>query len=596
MVIDPSTMNNNEQKLSESEVKERKQKRLMDGVSDWCSFYRENPHRFALDYLGLKLKLFQQMILCMMFRDVNSMYLASRGGGKSFLLAIFCVIMCILFPDSTICIASKTRGQAAEVIDKIVGILMPKSANLRNEILEVIRNQSDTHITFKNGSRILIVTASDSARHNRATVLVVDEFRLVDKNIIDTILRKFLTATRHPGFLDKPEYADYPLERTKEIYASSCWYEAHWSYELARSYAVNMIRGRSYFICAMPYQMAIKENLLDRERVEDEMSESTFNSVTFQMEMQALFFRESNGGLYNFDDIDKDRILRYAYYPKSINGRLTDKRLFIQQKKEGEIRILSADIALMSSAKNKNDATSIFINQMVPAAGGKYISNIVFADNNEGLRTEVQALVIRRLFTEYDCDYLVIDTRGLGLGVVDALMGDLYDASSGLTYGALSCCNNPEIASRCTTPNAPKVIWSVLGNPEFNSKCALQLREAIKQKSVRLLISEFDAEDALQEIKGYADLAPADALNLKLPYIHTSLLINELINLEYETKNSVIKVKEKPGMRKDRYSSLSYNIYVAKQLERDKVTENTRRIDNLAFFYSAPELKKKTIL
>ena len=200
------------------------------------------------------------------------------------------------------------------------------------------------------------------------------------------------------------------------------------------------------------------------------------------------------------------------------------------------------------------------------------------------------------LFTEYDCDYLVIDTRGLGLGVVDALMGDLYDASSGLTYGALSCCNNPEIASRCTTPNAPKVIWSVLGNPEFNSKCALQLREAIKQKSVRLLISEFDAEDALQEIKGYADLAPADALNLKLPYIHTSLLINELINLEYETKNSVIKVKEKPGMRKDRYSSLSYNIYVAKQLERDKVTENTRRIDNLAFFYSAPELKKKTIL
>ena len=579
--------------MTEAEVKQDKANRIMRGVNRWASFYRANPHRFARDYLGLKLKRFQQIILCMMFRFTNSIYLASRGGGKSFLIAIFCAIYCILYPDTQICVASKTRIQAMEIIEKIRTILMPKSANLRMEIAEVQVNQANAFVSFKNGSRIVVVTAAESARHNRATILVVDEFRMVDKNTIDTILRKFLTAPRHPGYLDKEKYADYPIERTKEVYASSCWYEAHWSYEHVRSYVVNMIRGRSYFCCAMPYQLAIMENLLDRVRVEDEMSESTFNAVAFQMEMEALFFGQSDGGLFNFDELDRNRKIRYPYYPKSQGHKLSDKRLYIPAKQTGELRLLSADIALMSSAKNNNDATSIFINQMLPTTNNRYINNIVFTDNNEGLRTDAQALTIRRYFSDYECDYLILDVRGLGIGVMDALMSDIYDTDTGITYGALSCYNNEELAKRCTVPRAPKVIWAVQGSPEFNSQCALGLREAFRQGFVRLLISEFDAEDALAEIRGYSGLSPADEVLLKLPYIHTSLLINEMINLEYETKNGVVRVKEKSGMRKDRYSSLSYNIFVARILERELLQAKSKKsMEELVFRFRAPKLRK----
>ena len=566
----------------------------MNGVNVWAAFYRANPHRFARDYLNLKLDRFQQIILCMMFRFSNVVYLASRGGGKSFLIAIFCVIHCILYPETRICLASKTRKQATEIIDKIREILMPRSANLRLEIEEVQVNQANAFVSFRNDSRIVVVTAADSARHNRATVLVVDEFRMVDKNIIDTVLRKFLTSQRHPAFLDKPEYKDYPKEQTKELYASSCWYESHWSYELVRSYVVNMIRGRSYFCCAMPYQLAIKEGRLDKTKVEDEMSETTFNAITFQMEMEALFFGQSSGGLYNFDEIDRNRVIKYPFYPKFAGHKIADKRLYIPPKIPGEVRVLSADIALMSSTKNKNDATSIFINQMLPTSNNRFVNNIVYADNNEGLRIDAQALVIRKLFEDYDCDYLVLDTKGLGLGVSDALMADIYDQESGTTYGALSCCNNDELAKRCLVPDAPKVIWSVQGTQEFNSQCALGLREALKQGSVRLLTSEFAAEDSLGELRGYDNLSTADALNLKLPYIHTSLLINELIKLEYEVRNNVIRVKEKAGMRKDRYSSLSYNIHVAKIIERDlQVQKSKKTMEQLVFKFRAPQIKKK---
>lgn len=584
------TLNNQ----TESQIKQDKSDRIMNGVNTWCSFYRANPHRFARDYLNLKLDKFQQIILCMMFKFSNVVYLASRGGGKSFLLAVFCVIYCILYPDTRICLASKTRKQATEIIDKIREILMPMSANLRLEISEILSNQVNAQATFKNGSRIVVVTAAESARHNRATVLVLDEYRLVDKNTIDTVLRKFLTSRRHPKYLDKPEYKDYPQERTKELYASSCWYESHWSYELVRTYVVNMIRGRSYFCCAMPYQIAIKEGRLDNTKVEDEMSESTFSPSTFRMEMECLFIGQGNGGLYSFDDIDKNRSLMYPFFPKNDTYKLTDKRLSLPPKLPGEIRIVSADIALMSSDKNNNDATSIFVNQMLPMGNGRQINNIVFAHNDEGLRADVQALNIRRIFEEYQGDYLVIDSKGLGLPIVDLLMSDLHDQRSGVTYEALSCFNNEEIAKRCAVKNAPKKIYAIQGSAEFNSKCALGLRDAIKQGQVKLLVSEYDADDFLEGIKGYASLSPEDALVYKLPYIHTTLLINELVNLEYEAKNNVIRVKEKSGMRKDRYSSLSYNIYVAKLIEREQLLASKQQtIEDLVFNFRAPKISKK---
>ena len=53
---------------------------------------------------------------------------------------------------------------------------------------------------------------------------------------------------------------------------------------------------------------------------------------------------------------------------------------------------------------------------------------------------------------------------------------------------------------------------------------------------------------------------------LKLPYIQTSLMVNELINLDHEIKGTNIKIIEKPGMRKDRFSSLEYNFKICQEL------------------------------
>ena len=54
---------------------------------------------------------------------------------------------------------------------------------------------------------------------------------------------------------------------------------------------------------------------------------------------------------------------------------------------------------------------------------------------------------------------------------------------------------------------------------------------------------------------------------VKYPYYNTSLLINELVKLQYDENNGKVKLYERSNMRKDRYTSLAYNYYVAKELE-----------------------------
>ena len=66
-------------KKTDQEVANDKAAKIMNGVATWCSFYRANPQRFAKDYLGVSLKLFQAILLYMMNVNNYFMYLAARG-------------------------------------------------------------------------------------------------------------------------------------------------------------------------------------------------------------------------------------------------------------------------------------------------------------------------------------------------------------------------------------------------------------------------------------------------------------------------------------------------------------------------------------
>lgn len=315
--------------------------------------------------------------------------------------------------------------------------------------------------------------------------------------------------------------------------------------------------------------------------------------MQFHWEMEALWFGDDGDAFFDFDSVSKNRHIQYPMLPASLAALVGNaKKLVIPQKLPGERRILSADIALMSSKKQNNDASAIFINQMLPTKAGRYTSNIVYSEVSEGLHTDVQALVIRRLYDEFQCDYIVLDTNGVGLGVFDALVRDISDPDTGEVYPALSCCNDQTMADRCASAGAEKVIWSMKGNSKVNSECAVLLREGFRTGKIRLLVTEYDADELLGDIDGYKKLSVQQRERLKLPYTNTTLLINELVKLQHEESNGNVRVYERPGMRKDRYSSLSYNFFLATQLEAKlgRRRETDYKTSDV-FMFKAPKIK-----
>lgn len=66
--------------LASISIREQKLKRIMK----WVGYYRNNIDLFVRDYMNIRLKLFQRIILIGLDESMMSMFLASRGLGKSF--------------------------------------------------------------------------------------------------------------------------------------------------------------------------------------------------------------------------------------------------------------------------------------------------------------------------------------------------------------------------------------------------------------------------------------------------------------------------------------------------------------------------------
>ena len=576
-------------------------KEALSAVSKCAAFYRENPHIFVKEFLNIELHTFQKILIVMMNWSLFALVVAARGIGKSFIAAIFCCQRAILYPGSKIVLASGTRGQAINIIQKINLELKPKSPALAFEIDEKKSriNGTDAIIVFKNGSYIKVVTAGESARGNRAHILIIDEFRLVPKDVVDTILSRFLSSHRSPDYINlskEERKKEWAKEKNRTLMFSSAYFADSWAYQKCKDVFEAMKEGdTTQFLCGLPYQLSIQEGLLDAEQVASEMKSGDFSEVKWAMEMGAEWFGAAEDAWFDFPSIAKNRRIQYPMLPSHLAIKLNNNQnIRIPEKQPGEYRILSADIALMSSSKHNNDATSILVNQMKLTKAGRYVSNIVYGEALEGAHTSDQALLIRKYFDEFHCDYIVIDALGAGSGIADLLLRDINDPETGEIYPALSCCNNQEMASRCSSYNAPKVIWAIKASAEFNSNNAFRVREGFRSGRIRLLIPDEEAEKLLTDIKGYSSLPDVSKEAIKKTYYDTTLLVNELINLQHEEKNNRVKVYERSGMRKDRYSSLAYNYAVALEIE-NKLSKRSRAVVKTNDFIIKPPSQGKAV-
>lgn len=554
----------------------------------WNTFFRENINRYAEIYYGFNLHPYQHLELLQMSKNDISVIVGSRATAKSYVVAIFACCIASLYPRSRVVIASGTKGQAQLIVtEKIRTELMPKSANLRREIKKIKEDQKDIIVFFKNGSTIKVVPASDNARGNRSTVVIYEEFRMIDKFIIDSVLSPFQVVRDRP-FTSNPAYT-HMIEEPKDIYISSSWYSSHWMQGLIDTVWEDMKSGKDSCILGFDYSLTLLHKIKTRNQIYKDYVK--FDPITFAIEYENRMIAQNSRAFFTFDLIHKNQKLNRPAYPRrSIDIISKAKNRHVPSKQEGEIRVIACDIAPVGGDANDNSVYSFLrlIPENVNIGGNKghkeFKIQVPYLEAMCGGETVKQAVRIKQLFYDFDADYCVLDTRNAGISVGDALMKVLYDEDRDCEYKPWTYMNNDEYAKRVSNPNAEPVIFSISAGAKLNSDVAQNMRRMLAEERVEFLIGHADGiAEITKFVPEYHSLTPEEQVLWEKPFLETACLVNEMVELEYEKgeQTGLIKIKEVGLARKDRYTSVSYGCYFCDLVYRDMYNRTESSWDNI---------------
>lgn len=494
----------------------------------------------------------------------------ARAIAKSFITSLYACAVCVLYPGSKVVATAKLKKTAALLItEKIEKELRIFSPNLNREIKKVQTNQNAVEVVFHNGSSFIVTACNDDARGIRSTVLITDEFRQCKKEIIDAVFSP-MEILRPTPYTMKKEYAHLG-EEPREIYLSSAFWKNHWMWKTIRDSVRDMYKGGTAVFFGTDYALSVKHGIRSKAQMLKEKKK--FDAVTYEMEYLNCMIGGSEDQYYPYELVSNAQKIKKPFYPKTLDEFHENKRNRFGdiKKQDGEIRVVSMDIAMSKSTKTvKNDKTVIKCIRALQN-GEKYERQEVYTEAFEGIDIDSQAIRIRQIMEDFNANYLVFDGRTYGTNLVDSMAKILYDEERDKEYIPLKVFNNEALAERCKNPNASPIMWSFIGGADTNHLMHTTMLGALKDSKYKMLISHMNCKDEyLAGKKEYELSAYEDKARMELPYVMSDLTLNEMVNLNKEyVQGGKIKLIEPNTGTKDKYvTSAMANLFI-QELEVD---------------------------
>lgn len=156
----------------------------------------------------LRLLPFQRVMLHMMWHKKFPMVLACRGAGKTFMIAVYCLLKCLLIPGTRIVIVSGGFRQAKFTFQYMDTLL--KNSPILAETIRKYHPGNDFGVKFATDKVYLKVGPNtditgipigdgSKVRGMRATTLICDEVASIDDSVFDTAIGPFLSVQADPA-------------------------------------------------------------------------------------------------------------------------------------------------------------------------------------------------------------------------------------------------------------------------------------------------------------------------------------------------------------------------------------------------------------
>lgn len=274
----------------------------------------------------------QALMLYQMWNKKFPMLIASRGFGKSWILALYAMMRALLMPGRKIVIVGAAFRQSKVLFEYMEGIW--SNAPILRDICDANsggRKDPDRCIMQINNSRVTCLPLGDGSkiRGQRANDIVADEFASIPKEIFETVVAGFAAVTASPienvrrkASEKKSLELGVPVVKPKSmlygtdnqiIISGTAYYDFnHFADYWKRWKSIINSRGRlnklrevfngedpprefdhtDYGIIRIPYEL-LPEGFMDAAQVA--RSRATVHSGIYQMEFGAVFTRDSQG-------------------------------------------------------------------------------------------------------------------------------------------------------------------------------------------------------------------------------------------------------------------------------------------------------------
>lgn len=467
-------------------------------------------------------------------------------------------VKCILFPNNHEAIAMPTKNQSAKVTQEKITEIWRDYPALKNEIKEYSFQKDYVKLVFKNGSTFDTLTVGESSRGLRANGISLEEIvdPRMDRDTINEVILPILAQPRRTKHGVDPNEVHLP-----QAYITTASHKQSYAYEKFSEIYGEMVTGKNSILLISSYEMGVRFGTLRLEEIQEKMDSPTYSPLSFEREMKSVFTGSSEDSLVSSEDINNARILETAEHGN--NGK----------RKDGIKYILAYDVA--RSEGNQNAQSSLVVIKAIPRGDGSYARHVVNIYTQEGSHFKNQALFLKQKVEEFKASVLVVDSNGLGKGVVDYLVTEIDENPP------YSVINDDRFNSYKTAESIPMLfLVSSQSKETKNADIVNRFMANVKNGDIKLLKSEALARGLTNERDSHK------LVGFLLPYIQTDRLIDEVMNLEYVQKGNTTTVKQvSNAIEKDRYSALAYGnfyIYLMEQKESKKKSRNNN--DATRFF------------
>ena len=524
-----------------------------DLAEEQIIFYRDHLDIAIEDILPpIRLTRDQHVIARAFGRGDDMKVVQSRGSGKTWLIALCCAMMCILYPGTVVGVCSGTAMQATLVLQKLK-MIAEQNINLANEIQAtnarslVQLSKDKGKCNFKNTSYIESFSI-DSMRGLRLKIAVIDESPEVDQESQDAIVSPTKNFRRDISFTY--DFPDYP---SKTVNITSACEKTNSFYGDFVRVCKEMAKGTpGAFACALDYKAAAANGITDMDFFMKE--KERMPAAVFDMEYGSMFIGANANSALPFDLTTPCRTLDV---------------IEMEQPKNSKSRyVICLDIATSTAKGSDNSILTVI--KFTECKDGSFARKLVHIRSYNGQPLDYLTEQIRRYYHVRfpNTEKIVYDARGIGDSLDRFFDRPWIDPVSGKEYPPLVVDDEP-----LTNPDAEQILHPFRAVNTLNQRIYTNLRVALEKKRIELPIQERTMRARQQEIEDEKQRLTRDEMAV---FLETDALQFEMGNIVEKTSSAGNKTYDVPhaGQHKDRYSSLAMaNDYIS-ELEK----ENMKRI------------------